>query len=42
MAIRAKTEACPKAWAVQNAKDTTWGLAGVMQEYASSRGLRYE
>ncbi|WP_096841413.1 tape measure protein [Escherichia coli] len=34
----AKTEAV-KAWAVQNAKDTTWGLAGVMQEYASSRGF---
>ena len=35
---KAKTEAV-KAWAVQNAKDTTWGLAGVMQEYASSRGF---
>ncbi|MBZ9374631.1 tape measure protein [Escherichia coli] len=34
----AKTEAV-KAWAVQNAKETTWGLAGVMQEYASSRGF---
>ncbi|HFW5144526.1 TPA: tape measure protein [Salmonella enterica subsp. enterica serovar Potsdam] len=34
----AKTEAT-KAWAVQNAKETTWGLAGVMQEYASSRGF---
>ncbi|ENP6849722.1 tape measure protein [Escherichia coli] len=34
----AKTEAV-KAWAVQNARDTTWGLAGVMQEYASSRGF---
>ncbi|HAX5206066.1 TPA: tape measure protein [Escherichia coli] len=35
---QAKTEAV-KAWAVQNARDTTWGLAGVMQEYASSRGF---
>lgn len=34
----AKTEAT-KAWAVQNAKDTTWGLAGVMQEYTSSRSF---
>ncbi|EJO1698718.1 tape measure protein [Salmonella enterica] len=34
----AKTEAT-KAWAIQNAKDTTWGLAGVMQEYASSRSF---
>ncbi|EIF2862858.1 tape measure protein [Salmonella enterica] len=35
---KAKTEAT-KAWAIQNAKDTTWGLSGVMQEYASSRGF---
>ena len=28
-----------RKWAVQNAKETTWGLAGVMQEYASSRGF---
>ncbi|EOK4337972.1 tape measure protein [Escherichia coli] len=34
----AKTEDVRK-WAVQNAKETTWGLAGVMQEYASSRGF---
>ncbi|EGT9726019.1 tape measure protein [Salmonella enterica] len=34
----AKTEAT-KAWVVQNAKDTTWGLAGVMQEYTSSRSF---
>ncbi|MGU7115822.1 tape measure protein [Salmonella enterica subsp. enterica serovar Pomona] len=35
---KAKTDAT-KAWAVQNAKDTTWGLAGVMQEYTSSRSF---
>jgi len=26
-------------WAIQNAKDTTWGLQGVVQEYTSSRGF---
>ncbi|HBA8710461.1 TPA: tape measure protein, partial [Escherichia coli] len=34
----AKTEEIRK-WAEQNAKDTSWGLSGVMQEYASSRGF---
>lgn len=35
---REKTEAT-KIWAVQNARDTTWGLAGVIQEYAASRSF---
>lgn len=26
-------------WAIKNAKDTTWGLTGVMQEYVSSKGM---
>ncbi|EKQ4279981.1 tail tape measure protein, partial [Escherichia coli] len=35
---RAKTEDV-RRWAIQNAKETTWGLAGVMQEYTSSLGF---
>ena len=26
-------------WAIKNAKDSTWGLTGVMQEYTSSKGF---
>ncbi len=26
-------------WAIKNAKDTTWGLTGVMQEYVNSKGF---
>ncbi|EOW3293122.1 tape measure protein [Escherichia coli] len=35
---RAKTDDV-RRWAIQNAKETTWGLAGVMQEYTSSLGF---
>lgn len=35
---KAQTDADLK-WAIQNAKDTTWGLQGVVQEYTSSRGF---
>lgn len=27
------------AWAIQNAKDSTWGLTGVMQEFTSSKAF---
>ncbi len=35
---KAKTDADIQ-WATKNAKDTTWGLQGVVQEYTSSRGF---
>lgn len=30
------------AWAIQNAKDSTWGLTGVMQEFTSSKAFGME
>ncbi|MGX8942161.1 tape measure protein [Symbiopectobacterium sp. Eva_TO] len=35
---KAQTDADLK-WALQNAKDSTWGLQGVVQEYTASRGF---